>query len=60
MTVITHWFAAFTGGVLVGCINGITGFTRNKHKLTVNMWERIQELENEVKELKGKGLLEGE
>jgi len=30
----------------------ISGIYRNKHKLTLSMWERIQQLENEVKELK--------
>jgi hypothetical protein len=33
-------------------IDEFAGFSRNKHMLTVNMWERIQELEDEVKELK--------
>lgn len=44
-------------GVLTGCsictlLNDIFGFTRNKLKLTLTMWERIKQLEDEVKTLK--------
>jgi hypothetical protein len=47
-----HLFALYTGFMIFMLIDEFAGFTRNKHKLTLNMWERIQELEKEVKELK--------
>ena len=49
-----------TGALLVEFSNEITGFTRNKQLLTLNMWERIQELEDEVKELKAGTQAEGQ
>ena len=49
-----------TGALLVELSNEITGFTRNKYKLTVNMWERIQELEKEVTGLKACTQVDGQ
>ncbi|MCP4262970.1 MAG: hypothetical protein GY774_36480 [Planctomycetes bacterium] len=46
-------FALFTGLIIGMLIMEIAGVTKDKHMLTVNMWERIQELEDEVRELKG-------
>jgi len=45
-------FSASTGFIISMIIIDISGIYRNKHKLTLSMWERIQQLENEVKELK--------
>ena len=52
--IVWHYLIAASVGALLGALmNEFSGLSRrNKHKLTVNMWERIQELENEVKELK--------
>jgi len=60
LLVVHYLFGIFMGFIAFVILDEIAGFTRNKHKLTLNMWERIQELENEVKELKENGLLEGE
>jgi hypothetical protein len=50
---INHYlFGLYAGFVIFILINEIAGFTKNKLMLTLNMWERIQELENEIKELK--------
>ena len=50
---ICHYlFGLFMGLIVFMLIDEFAGFTRNKHRLTLNMWERIGELENEVKELK--------
>ena len=38
--------------LILALANEISSFKRNKHMLTLNMWERIQGLENEVKGLK--------
>lgn len=46
------YFGLFTGFVIAMLIIEISGLTKNKHKLTLCMWERIQQLENEVKGLK--------
>jgi len=46
------YLGALTGFFIFMLINEFAGFTRNKYKLTVSMWEMIKELENEVKELK--------
>ncbi len=46
-----HFFLA-TGFIIAILIIEIAGVTKNKHRLTLSMWERIQQLENEVKELK--------
>jgi len=46
-----HFFLA-TGFIIGILIIEIEGVTKNKHRLTLNMWERIKQLENEVKELK--------
>ncbi|HUU19970.1 MAG TPA: hypothetical protein VMW72_22650 [Sedimentisphaerales bacterium] len=46
-----HFFLA-TGFIIGILIIEIAGVTKNKHRLTLSMWERIQQLENEVKELK--------
>ena len=45
-------FALFTGFIIVFLILEIAGLTKDKHRLTVSMWERIRQLEEEVKELK--------
>lgn len=42
----------FTGFLIVMLINELAGFTRNKHKLTLCMWKRIKQLEDEVERLK--------
>lgn len=52
LMIVHYLFGLFLGFIAFMLINEFAGFTRNKHRLTVNMWERIQELENEVKELK--------
>ena len=46
-----HFFLA-TGFIIGILITEIAGVTKDKHSLTLNMWERIQQLENEVKDLK--------
>ena len=46
-----HFFLA-TGFIIGILIIEIAGVTKEKHMLTLSMWERIQQLENEVKELK--------
>lgn len=46
------YFGVFTGFIIAMLIIEISGLTKNKHKLTLSMWERIQQLENEVKDLK--------
>jgi hypothetical protein len=46
------YFGTLTGLVIFMLINEFAGFTRNKHKLTLSMWQTIKQLENEVKELK--------
>lgn len=51
--VVQEWhFALFTGFFIAMLIIEFAGFTKNKHRLTLCMWEKIQQLENEVKELK--------
>lgn len=45
-------FSASTGFIISMIIIDISGIYRNKHRLTLSMWERIQQLEKEVKELK--------
>ncbi len=54
-----HFFLA-TGFIIGILIIEIAGVTKDKHRLTLNMWERIKQLENEVKELKGHSLNGGE
>lgn len=50
---IYQWHFFLATGFIVGIlIIEIAGVTKNKHRLTLSMWERIQQLENEVKELK--------
>ncbi|MBW7990232.1 MAG: hypothetical protein FVQ84_09490 [Planctomycetes bacterium] len=52
-------FSIFTGLLIGTLIIEISGINRDKHRLTVNMWERIQELESEVKELKAPTQVDG-
>ena len=52
LMVCHYLFGIFTGFLAFMLIDEFAGFTKNKHRLTLNMWERIQELENDVKELK--------
>jgi hypothetical protein len=48
-----EWLAIIFAGVITGVlIIEIGGFISNRHGLTISMWERIQQLEKEVKELK--------
>ena len=47
-----YLFGLFTGFIAFMLIDEFAGFTKNKHRLTLSMWERIQQLENEVKGLK--------
>jgi len=47
-----HLFALYTGFIIAMLIMEFAGVTKDKHRLTLNMWERIQGLEDEVKELK--------
>jgi len=50
---IVRWHFFLATGFITGIlIVEIAGVTKEKHMLTLNMWERIQELENKVKELK--------
>lgn len=46
------YLGTFTGLFIFMLINEFAGFTKNKHKLTLSMWETIKQLENEVEELK--------
>ena len=41
-----------TGFFIFMLISELAGLTRNKHKLTLYMFQAIKQLENEVKELK--------
>ena len=52
LMIFHYLLALFTGFIIGTLIIEISGHKRNGHMLTVNMWERIQELEKEVKELK--------
>jgi MFS family permease len=52
LMVYNFYFGLFTGFIVYMLINEFAGFTKNKHRLTLNMWERIRELEREVKDLK--------
>ena len=52
LLIVHYLFGILMGFIAFMLINEFAGFTKNKHKLTLNMWERIQKLENEVKELK--------
>jgi hypothetical protein len=45
-------FSASTGFVIAMLIIEISGLNRDRHRLTLSMWERIQQLESEVKGLK--------
>lgn len=60
LMVVHYLFGIFTGFIAFMLIDEFAGFTRNKHMLTLNMWERIQELENEVKELKAPKQVDGQ
>ena len=53
LMIVHYLFGLFTGFIAFMILDEFAGFTRNKHRLTVSMWERIQQLENEVEELKG-------
>jgi hypothetical protein len=51
--IVNEWhFTLFTGFFIAMLIIEISGLIRDKHRLTLNMWERIKELEKEVKGLK--------
>lgn len=51
--ILSEWYFSLFIGLLIGAlIIEIAGVTKNKHRLTLSMWERIQQLENEVKGLK--------
>jgi hypothetical protein len=51
--IVYQWhFSLVTGFIIAILIIEIAGVTKDKHSLTLNMWERIQKLENEVKGLK--------
>ena len=51
--IVYQWhFSLVTGFIIAMLIIEISGLTKNKHRLTLSMWERIQQLENEVKDLK--------
>lgn len=51
--IVHQWhFSLVTGFIIAMFIIEVAGVTKNKHRLTLSMWERIQQLENEVKELK--------
>ncbi len=53
--------AIFSGALFAALTNEISGFSRrNKHKLTLSMWKRIGELEDELKELKAGTQAEGQ
>ena len=45
-------FCLCTGSLIAALIIEISGYHRNRYRLTISMWERIQELEGEVRELK--------
>lgn len=54
------YFFAILLGIFIGVlINEIGGLYRNRHRLTISMWERIQKLENEVEELRTPPLMNG-
>lgn len=59
LLVVHYLFGIFMGLIAFKILDEFAGFTRNKHKLTVNMWERIRELESEVKELKAGRQVDG-
>ena len=46
------YFGSLIGFVLAMLFNEFAGFTKNKHRLTLTMWQTIKRLESEVKELK--------
>ncbi len=50
--ILEYFFLGLTGLFIGSLIIEISGLNRNKHILTLNMWERIRQLENEIKELK--------
>ena len=50
---VYQWHFLLATGFIIGMlITEIAGATKDKHRLTINMWERIQQLESEVKGLK--------
>ncbi|MHC4184277.1 MAG: hypothetical protein ACYSR0_13100 [Planctomycetota bacterium] len=57
--IILNTFALFTGFIIGMLIMETVGLTKDKHRLTVSMWERIQQLEDEFKELKGHSISGG-
>ena len=48
------FFGLFTGFLVFMLINEFTGLFNNKNKLVLSMWERITQLEDEVKLLKAR------
>jgi flagellar biosynthesis protein FlhB len=60
LLVVHYLFGIFMGFIAFLILDEFAGFTRNKHKLTVNMWDRIQELESEVKKLKAGAQVDGQ
>ena len=60
LLVVHYLFGIFMGFIAFMILDEIAGFTRNKHKLTVNMLKRIQEHENEIKELKAGTQVDGQ
>ena len=59
--IVYQWhFSLVTGFIIAMLIIEIAGVTKDKHSLTLNMWERIQQLENEVKELKDSTQVDGQ
>ena len=50
---VYQWHFLLATGFIIGMlITEIAGLNRDKHRLTLSMWESIKQLENEVKELK--------
>ena len=61
MLMIYQWHFFLATGFIIGIlIIEIAGVTKNKHRLTLSMWEMIQQLENEVKELKDSTQVDGQ
>ena len=60
LLILGCFFLGLTGHLIGALIIEISGLRRNKHMLTLSMWERIQELENDVKELKAGTQVDGQ
>jgi len=58
---VQEWhFALFTGFFIAMLIIEISGLNRDRHRLNLSMWEKIQQLESEVKDLKAHTQADGQ